>query len=220
MAKRKLAYDLEVVSDPYALVRGPFLGKWLVVGRTFCGYRAIGRAVHVDDVTPGVVHRVILDNHKRQYREDENSSCQSFLAGIKSEMLTHGATALAVQWVMDLEPDAFSDKDLKIMADKLQKPASKKAPAKETPAKGKGNPEALAKAREAQASKKAEQLADKRKITLTEKGSDKVKKGGESGAVQNLIAMKAAKTVGKAIEGGLAMADINYAEKSGTIELG
>lgn len=105
------------------------------------------------------------------------------------------------------------------MAGKLQK----KAPAKKAPAKGgakKVNPAALEKAREAQASKKAEQLADKRKITLTDKGKEKVKKGGTSGAVKNLEALQAAKTVGGAIEAGLGMADINYAEKSGTITIG
>lgn len=215
------AFDMEVVRDPYALVRGPYLGKWLVVGRVFSGYRAIGRQVHVDGVTPGVVHRVINVVHKRHYHEDENSACTSFLQGLKDEMLAHGATELAVTWALDLEPTLFNEKELKIMAEKLQgkgKPAAKKDAA---PAKGKGgNPEALAKAREAQASKKAEQLADKRKISLTDKGKEKVKKGGESGAVKNLIALRDAKTVGGAIGAGLTMADINYAEKSGTISIG
>lgn len=222
MAKKRAAtapaFDPVVVRDPYSLIRGEYLGKWFVLGRTFCGYRAIGRQVHMDGVTPGVVHRTISDSHWRQYNEDENIACTSFLAGIKEEMLAHGATELAVQWAIDFEPTLFSEKELNIMAEKLQK----KTPAKKAPAKakggGKGNPEAFAKAREAQASKKAEQLADKRKITLTDKGKEKVKKGGESGAVQNLTTMSQAKTVGKAIEAGLTMADINYAVKSGTIE--
>lgn len=224
MASRRAApaFDPYVVRDPYVLVRGDYLGKWLVVGHTFCGLRAIGRQVHVDGVTPGVVHRVIGDAHKRHYPEVENIACTSFLQGLKAEMLAHGATELAVQWALEMEPTLFTEKELKIMAEKLQgkgKPAAKKTTA--PPKKGgKGNPEALEKARAAQASRKEAQLADKRKITITEKGAEKIKKGGESGAVQNLIALKAAKTVGKAIEGGLTMADLNYAEKSGTIEIG
>lgn len=221
MAKKQAqTFDAYVVRDPYSLVRGDYLGKWLVVGPTFCGVRAIGRQVHVDGVTPGVVHRVIGDAHKRHYPDVENIACQSFLKGIKDEMLAHGATELAVQWAMELEPTLFSEKETKIMAEKLQKkgaPATKKAAA---PAKkgGKGNPEALEKARAAQASKKQEQLADKRKIVLTDKGKEKIKKGGESSAVANLIALRDGKTVGGAIGGGLTMADINYAIKSGTIE--
>lgn len=221
------SFDLEVVRDPYTLVRGDYLGKWLVVGRTFCGYRAIGRQVHVDGVTPGVIHRVIADHAKRHYLEAENIACTSFFNGLKEEMLAHGASELAVQWALEIEPTLFSEKELKTMAEKLKgkgKPTAGKTIPAGTPDKAagkpKGNPEALAKAREAQASKKTEQLADKRKITLTDKGKEKVKKGGESGAVQNLIALRDAKTVGGAIGAGLTMADINYAEKSGTIEIG
>lgn len=210
------AFDPFVVRDPYSLVRGPYLGKLLVVGRTFQGYRAIARQVHVDGVMPGVRHVVIPDRAAAHYPV-ENIACASFLAGIKDEMLTHGATELAVQWVIEFEPTLFNEKELTIMAEKLQKKAAKPKAAKPA-AKKAGNPEALAKAREAQASKKADQLADKRKITLTDKGKEKVKKGGESGAVQNLTTMSQAKTVGKAIEAGLTMADINYAVKSGTVE--
>ena len=115
------AFDPVVVRDPYVLVRGDYLGKWLVLGRPFCGYRAIGRQVHMDGVTPGVVHRVIGDAHKRHYPEMENIACASFLEGIKDEMLAHGATELAVQWALELEPALFNEKETKTMAEKLQK---------------------------------------------------------------------------------------------------
>jgi hypothetical protein len=216
-------FDPVLVHDPHAVVRGPWLGKWLLLGYTFEGFRAVGRQVHVDGVMPGVTHGVIMARDLKKYAivDGENKSLQSVIAGIKIEMLTHGATPLAVQWIGELS--SFTEKEYNIMADKLTKPVGKGgtlAKADKPKGGGKGNPAALAKAREAQAGKKADQMADKRKITLTDKGAEKVKKGGTSGAVQNLIAMKAAKTVGAAITGGLAMADINYAEKSETITVG
>lgn len=219
MAKPKPAPApaLEVVSDPYAIVKGTFLGRWLVVGRTFCGYRAIGRQVHVDGVTPGVVHRVILDAHKRHYAEDENTACQSFFAGIKVEMTTHGASALAVQWVMELEPDAFTEKELKIMADKLQKPVGKGgklAGEKTDKPKAKGNPEALAKAREAQGARA--EARDKQKIKVVNK--DHGARAGTKRAEMLDIVLKA-KTVGSAIEAGAGWIDVKFAVDSGFISL-
>lgn len=153
---------------------------------------------------------------------DNNITLQAAISRIKGVMLTHGACAEAVRLIGELSP--FTEKELKIMADKLaSKGAAKAAPAKKAPAGkggGKGNPEALEKARAAQGAKKAEQMADKRKITLTDKGKEKLKKGGDSSAITNLTAMRDAKTVGAAITGGLSMGDIKYAEGSGTISLG
>lgn len=90
-------------------------------------------------------------------------------------MLNHGAEAEAVRLIGELSP--FTKKELQTMADKLKskgKPADaaakgkgKTAPAAAadaapaTKAKGKGNPEALKKAQEASAGKRAEARAKK-----------------------------------------------------------
>ncbi len=114
-------FEPYLVSDPYARVRGPWLGKWLVTGRTALGaVVAVGRAIHLEGVSPGVVHRVIEAHHLPNYRriDDENSSLQSILEGIKNEALTHGATPLAVQWINDWI--MFNPKETNIMADKLK----------------------------------------------------------------------------------------------------
>jgi hypothetical protein len=111
---------------------------------------------------------------------------------------------------------ATADKDaLKSAAKATPVGGEKKVPAKKT-----GNMEALAKANEAATARREALMKDKRKITLTEKGKEKVKKGGEASSVTNLVALRDAKTVGGAITAGLGMADINYAEKTGTITLG
>lgn len=209
-----------VVRDPYTVVRGEFLGKWLVVGRTFDGVRAIGRQVHFDGVTPGVVHRTIHDEHLRHYPKDENTSLQSFFTGLKEEMLTHGATALAVQWVMEMEPAPFSEKELNIMSEKLKgkaKPAAKTtkaaAPKADKPAR-KGNPEALAKAREAKSAGREANRSKKIKVLNKNHGA----RAGTNRANMLDIVIKA-KTVGDAIDGGATMVDVRFAEKQGFIEL-
>jgi hypothetical protein len=228
MVKRKAAatpaFDPHIVRDPYAVVRGEYLGRWLVLGRTFCGYRAIGRQVHVDGVTPGVVHRVIADAHKKHYAEDENTSCASFFAGIKVEMLTHGATELAVQWVIEQEPTLFDEKELKSMAEKLQKKGTEpKKPAKAAPAKGGGrggNPEALAKAREARA---AEGAKDRKYKALVKLGDLKLRDGSWTARMVEIIlgnkttdAAKSALLADK--EYGDRRLDFKWAEGKGFIE--
>ena len=155
------------------------------------------------------------------------------LAALKGRALKHGATPEAIRLLGLLTPISKEEykemaKDTKLAPKKgdatALKDAAKKAPVggkKETaPAKARGNPEALAKARAINESKKAEQLKDKRKILLTDKGKEKVKNGDSTkGSIANLVAMRDAKTVGGAITNGLNMADINYAVKTGTIEL-
>lgn len=208
--------EARVVKDPYAVVRGPFLGKWLVLGRTFHGVRAIGRQLYAEGATLGVVHRTIHDQHLRHYPEDENTSLQSFLAGIKEEMLTHGATALAVQWVLEFEPAAFTEKELNTMADKLK---GKGAPAKKTetkaPAKGKGNPEALEKARAARA--EANAGPDKRKISVLKKPH-----GARDGTTRaNLLdTIYKSKTVQDAIDAGVKKSDVSWAARAEYISIG
>lgn len=208
---------MELVSDPYATVRGPFIGKWLVVGPTFCGVRAIGRVVHMDGVTPGVVHRTIAEGARKHYPVDENSSCASFLMGLKNEMLAHGATELAVQWALEIEPTIFEEKELTIMAEKLQAKGktAKTATAKDADKpKRAGNPEALAKAREARAA--ADAGPDKRKITVLKKPH-----GAREGTARADLLDKIykAKTVQDAVDAGVKKSDVAWAARSEYISI-
>lgn len=107
---------------------------------------------HEDHLPGGVYPNITLD---------EKTTLQSSIARIKEVMLKHGAQAEAVRLIGELSP--FTDKELNIMAEKLKgkTPAAKveKAPKADkaaAPAKAKGNPEALAKARAASDGKRAE----------------------------------------------------------------
>lgn len=99
------------------------------------------------------------------------------------------------------------------MAEKLKKSTAKKPATKKTATKAGG------KKADAGSAPKS-QFDDKAKITLTEKGEAKLKKGAETGATENLRIMKKAKTVGKALAEGLKGGDISYAAKSGTVTVG
>lgn len=198
MARRKApsppaapSRELYAVRDPYSMVGA----TWLVLGPTFTGVRAVGyQPAYANGPMMGVADRVIHDWHLKHYPiVEENSACASLLASIKEKMLAHGATPLAVQWVSELEP--FTEEELRIMAEKLKtkgagkaaaKTAEKKAPAKKT-----GNPEALAKAREASEGKRAEMNAKKIKFI----GKD-VAVRENSVRAELKEAAKSAKTVG------------------------
>lgn len=181
---------------------------------TFEGTLAVQRIANMPDHT-GVRERVIPNNQMKNYSvlEDEESALHRLLHELKSQMLTEGATHEAVRLVGEHIP--ISEEEYKVMAEKLtKKPATKKAPAK------KAAPAAKAPATEGAARRgRQHSLDDKAKIVLTEKGEAKLKKGAETGATANIKAMKAAKTVGKALEAGLKPGDIAYAVKTGTIEL-
>lgn len=223
MAKRPTpAFEPYRVRDPFARVSGPWLGWWVVVGRTFCGLRVVGRKVYVEGTgIMGVTDAVILDHHAKHYTVDENTSCQSLLEGIKKEALAHGATPLAVQWLGELSP--FSEEELKTMAEKLKtKGADKKAPAKADKAapKSKGNPEALAKAREARASAAQE---DRKYKPLVKLADAKVREGTWTARMVEIIlgnkTTQAAKDeLAADKEYGDRRLDFGWAEKKGLIE--
>ena len=150
MAKKFQPY---VVQDPSRLTRADTYGKWLVIGPCFSGFRAVGHDYTYRHGTfDGVVDTVILERQLPQFSPALNTPLQSYVEELKNIALTKGATPLAVEWLGELV--AFSKKDYDIMAEKLK---TKKAPAAKAakPAKAatgkKGNPEALAKAREARA---------------------------------------------------------------------
>ena len=221
---RRKAFEPVCVYDPTGL----FTYRWIAAERS-------GEEVTIlmSDVTrPYVFTRVALIGQigtiGTRYITSE-MTVEKAAEFLRQRALQYGATPEAIRLLGQFSP--FTKKEKDEMAEKLKsgnaaglKAAAKGTPvgggAKSAPAPKKGNPEALAKAREAGAAAREELKKDKRKITLTDKGAEKVKKGGDSSAVANLVAMKAAKTVGGAITNGLSMADLNYAQRSGTIEIG
>lgn len=220
---RKLKEQPEAASAPKA-VSFPYWLKdtnsiigtsWLVVGPTFCGLRAIARVPYMPGIQVGVVERVIPDWLLRCYvpTHPEEASLQSIYQGLKTEMQEHGASALAVQWLGELSP--FSEKELKIMGDKLKTkaaPKADKAAPKADKPKGKGNPEALKKAREA----RAEAGPDVRKITVLTK--DNPYREGSNRAA-SFAALKGAKTVQDYKDAGGAIKYIARWAEDGTIKL-
>lgn len=216
------AFEPYLVSDPYSLVRGPWLGKWLVLGPCALGaVRAVGRVPHMEGVSPGLVDRTIWEDHLRHYRriDDEITTCQSILEGVKKEALEHGATPLAVQWLS--EWITFDDKELTTMAEKLKTKAAKaaKAAPAEKPAKKGGNPEALAKAREARASAAQE---DRKYKTLVKRGDIKTREGTWTEAMVDIIMSNKTTDAAKAEladhkEFGERRLDFGWAEKKGYI---
>ena len=168
MAKHKAAtaptFDPVVVRDPYSMVGA----RWLIVGETFQGVKAVGyQPAHAPPML-GTVDRVIQAQHLPNYSEaPENSSLQSFVESLKALMVAHGASPLAVEWIGDISP--FSEKELNIMADKLKTKTEKAAkPAAKSPAPRKGNPQALEMARAARASAAKENRKYKTLVKLSD----------------------------------------------------
>jgi hypothetical protein len=188
----------------------------LVLGRTFQGVFGVAlNPAYVPGVQVGVTDCVVLDWHLRNYpRIEEETSLHSLISSIKESMLAHGATSLAVQWIGEWSP--FTEEELSIMATKLKTKGAEAAPAKEakTPAKGKGNPEALAKAREARSADSAE--SDKRKIKIVNK-ENPFREGSNRAA--SFDALKGAKTVADYKEAGGKPKYLAKLVESGHIEL-
>lgn len=118
-------------------------GLWLVVSTTFCGVVAVSRRVYMPGVNMAVCKRVIMDWELPRFIPvpwTEETSLQSFVAGLKSEAVAHGADAEAVYLLGELSP--FEPKEMNIMADKLKTkgaaPKAAKAPKAEKAAKEKG----------------------------------------------------------------------------------
>lgn len=208
-----------LVRDCAMFVQAPIIAA----APTFCGVIGVHRQVFMPGLQLAVVDRALLTELDKNGRFTAwtDSSLQDVISGIKPLMLEHGATPEAIRLVGEISP--FSKKELSTMAEKLAKgKGAAKAEPKTKPVAGggkaaKGNADALAAARDA---KKQAAATDKRKVTLTEKGKERAKSGKETGAVANLLILQKAKTVADAIAAGLAMSDLNYAEKSGTLEIG
>lgn len=215
MAKRKTvpAFTPYEVRDPASVIGG----RLLIVGTTFCGVRAVGyNRAYMPGSMLGVTERVIPDEQTAQYHEihDENSSLQSIFSRIKEQMLTHGASRLAVQWVHDLEP--FDEKELKIMAEKLKSKKTKPVGGGGKLAEGKakkGNPEALAKARAARAENAG---PDTRKIKVLKKPH-----GAREGTkrAELLDTIYSSKTVEEAVNAGVSKSDVSWAAREEYISL-
>lgn len=201
-----------VARDP-ASVGSERFARVFMLAPTFEGTMAVQAHPNIPSQV-GVRERVIPADQANRFTliTEEETALHSHLEELKTQMLTHGASREAVRLVGEHIP--ITDKEYREMAAKLTKKApAKKASTKKAPAK-KAASDAPAKGG------RKHSLDEKAKITLTEKGEAKLKKGADTGATQNLEAMKKAKTVGKALEAGLKPGDITYAEKTGTIELG
>jgi hypothetical protein len=210
MPKKPEPFQPYVASNPASVAGGKF-ARVYVLAPSFCGVRVVERLCHMPGLQPGVRERYIPAAQLPHYKPlpEQEFPLQSLIAELKVEMLQHGATPEAVMLVGAVSP--FEEKELNIMAKKLTTKPTKakkavKADAPKTEAKGTGG--------------RKSSLDPKAKITITDKGAEKIAKGADNGATNNLKAMKAAKTVGKALEGDLTSADINYAARSGTITIG
>lgn len=215
----KAAFQPYVVRDPYSMGGA----TWLVLKETPLGVVAVGfQPSYCPGPMVGVHDRVITRWQLQNYPIlDEKSSCTSLIEGIKEKMLTHGASALAVHWVNEIEP--FSDKEMNTMAEKLKtKGATKAAPASKPAAGGgkKGNVAALEKAREASAGARAANDAKKIKFI----GKDVAVREGSVREELKAFA-KTAKTVGelKANETSkgknVSSGDVKWLEEAGIIEI-
>lgn len=185
---------------PY-VVRDPtsFTGiRWAIVRETSLGVCAVAVVPFMPGVSMAVQDRVIPSWALQNYSTvTEEGSLQSLLSDIRRAALAHGATPLAVEWLGTLSP--FSEEELNTMAEKLKtkgaakpaKPAAAKA--EKGAGKGKGNPAALEKAREAAAGKRAETAG--LPIKLLVKSKDSGLRGGRLAKLQAIETEKP-KTVG------------------------
>ena len=213
MAKGKAtapAFEPYVCSDPASAIGGRY-GRVFVLAPSFGAVRAVQSAA-LPASQLGVRDRIILEPQLKAYTrlDPVDFPLHSLLDELKGDMLLHGASPEAVMLVGAVAP--FSEKDLKIMADKLTKKTT--APAKGAAAK---------KTTATDSSNNAPQrggrstLDDKAKITATDKGRAKIDKVGKT---DKLSLMVAAKTVGKALEvDGVVSRDIHYAINAGLIEV-
>lgn len=194
-------------------------------------------------VLTGEAHEDRFTGKHPQYSRADDIPLQSFIQRLKTTMLAHGASAEAVRLIGEHSP--FTKKELNIMAEKLKakkvgdaaalkeaaktapvakgKATAAKAPAepkpaaeKAAPAKGKGNTEALDKARAAKTAGD-----EKKKITVNTK-ENPYRDGTKAFNTFNVI--KRSKTVGafrEAVSGDNTYdpAYLRYAERDGHITI-
>lgn len=191
----------------------------LLVAETFMGYMLLETVLVVRDVTLGVQARAIHKDRvgpDKQFKplpaEEQKFSLQSILTRFREECVKNGGTPEAVHLLNPIL--RFDDKEIAIMADKLtKKPAAKAAPKTEG-AKPKGNPDALAKAREAKAAASAG--PDKRKISVVKKPHGAREGTSRAALLDNIYK---AKTVQDAVDAGVKKSDVSWAAREGYIAL-
>lgn len=159
---------------------------YVVCDTTFGAVRALYSPLIVAGATYGVNDCSILaeylpDGARPRYTRSERSLLQ-VLSDLKVNLLAHGGTPEAVRLMINL--GQLDEKEQEMAKAKL---ASKGAAPAAAPAKGKGNPDALKKAREA----KAEAGPDTRKITILNKENPY---RADSGRATSFDALKGAKT--------------------------
>lgn len=178
---------------PYAalLTAGKFVPNCIVAAETFMGVRVVYERPAMPELGSLGLGVLVAEWHERYLPEnntfpafsrDENTSLQSGILRIKRSMLDHGATAEAVRLIGELSP--FTAKELNSMAEKLKGKAAAPKADKAAPAKGKGNTEALAKAREART---AEGAKDKKYKVLTKLKDIKLRENSWTEAMTTAI---------------------------------
>lgn len=203
--------------------------RWLVLERTVGGWLAVRASVGMESY---LTHDIIYDKHcsrqssrARRFHPWEHNvnqitgeqrSFDDHLRAYRLMALQQGATAEAIR-LLHQHYQPFTEKEAADMADKLTKKtdAPKKGADKPAAEKkgGKGNPEALKKAREAA----AEKGPDVRKITILKK-ENPYREG--SGRAASFDALKGAKTVEDYKNAGGKVKYISRWESEGIIKLG
>jgi hypothetical protein len=235
--KQKPRYTTFRLMDRTGTIKSPLL----VVGDSFESYRVVyqDRELFKNKVCDGtVLYAHIAENHEASHKANtiyyKQASAPELLASlfnsIRATAVEEAATPEAIRLLGELSP--WSEKEKKIMAEKLKakasaakpdkaglKSAAKSAPvAKNATAdapKKRGNADALAKARAARASG-----PDTRRITSLKKAKDIAARAGSyrHGMLTDLLASKTVQEFrdkNKSYSAG----DLRYAQEAGYISL-
>lgn len=202
------------ISDAVVAMEPTFHGV-RCVGHSIAQSRVIDYTILLEDIGP---ERRFSRRNGSVFERSSTDLTSTHLSKLRKWALEYGASPEAIRLLN--AHTAFSQKELNIMAGKLSKKADTKkaAPAKttakkaEAPAKKKGNPEALAKARAA----RAEAGPDTRKITVLKKDHG-ARAGSKRAELLNSIFK--AKTVQAAVEAGTKKSDVAWAAREGYISL-
>lgn len=194
------------------------------------GYFALEFRMGEQQVVSYAVKKYEFEARVTQFKRTQDN-VEEVLALLKKKALTHGATLEAIQLFGALRP-LTKEEEASMATNKLQKAdtAALKGAAKEAPvggkvkaapkaevakSGGKGNPEALAKARAARS--EANAGPDKRKITVLKKPH-----GARDGSTRAEILDKIykAKTVQDAVDAGVKKNDVAWAARAEYISVG
>lgn len=217
MAERKLPETKELRTLRVLTKQGPVRVDYLVVEDSFHAVRCIYHPVVMPGVTYGVYDCTILNQYlpegsNPRYHQTDRP-LQSVLSDLKEALLAHGGTPEAVRIMITL--GQLEEGDIIVAKAKLGTKGAEPAAEKTAPAKksgGKGNAEALAKAREAR-----EAGPDTRKIAILKK-ENPYREGSNRAA--SFDALKGAKTAQDYKDAGGKAKYLSRWAEDGIIKLG